>query len=235
MCLVHKLAAWYAARTNRRIHSYYSGTSFITQALIYSAQETGSKSRPGFDKAIGFLTFLFTDMAFAVKRWLEPLIAIIIGSVIGIFLNGQLGSWLIFSGFCLGAHEFLIAVHQRNRLLDAMDAQIEAENLGKTLSGNFTPRQTEGFVLPVPKYFSQEQREKLAKGMTRLEPALEAIIDQPEPKPEQKAPPPKTEQKAEQKAEPKPEQKAEQKAAEPEPKRGGADELDPDIEAILDK
>lgn len=38
MCVIHKIAAWILTRMRPRWHSYYSGTSFITQYSYLSAE-----------------------------------------------------------------------------------------------------------------------------------------------------------------------------------------------------
>lgn len=167
MSIYHQYIASRRERSGRRWHSRYAGTSFFS--------------------------FLYPTDIYIVQRYIEPILAVIAGYAAYNYLNQPLGLWLVFAGLCLGAIEQFQAARSRNRLLDAIDAQIEAQNLGAALAGNKTAEETEGFVLPVPSYYSTAQRRALEDGMTRLDPALQAILDVPESEAE-----PKSTQKPEQ-------------------------------------
>lgn len=155
--LLHQLTSWLRQRRSQRWHSRYSGTSH--------------------------LAFLWPGNPYIVQRFIEPGISLIIGFLVLNYLNRPLGAWLMFAGFCLAATEAINAKRARNRILDAIDAQIEAKHLGEAIAGNKDAEDTEGFVLPVPKYFDQAQRAALYDGMVTLDPALAAIMDTPEGQP----------------------------------------------------
>jgi hypothetical protein len=157
--LLHQIAAWLRQRRGQRWHSRYSGTSH--------------------------LAFLSPGNPYIVQRYIEPGIAFVIGWLLFNYLNRPLGAWLIFASFCLAATEAINAKRARNRILDAIDAQIEAKHLGEALAGNKDAEDTEGFVLPVPKYFDKAQRAAIYDGMVTLDPALAAIMDMPEGQPAQ--------------------------------------------------
>lgn len=152
--IVHQLKAVAMKRKGRRWHSRYPGTSYLASVLNLSP--------------------------YIIQRYIEPTIAIAAGYLLYNTLNRPLGLWLVFAGLCLAATEQINAARVRNRILDAIDAQIEAQNIGAAIAGNKTPEQTEGFVLPVPSYYSEQQRKTLVDGMIRLDPALAAIMDTPE-------------------------------------------------------
>lgn len=151
MSLFHLFLAKQRDRSGRRWHSRYPGTSY--------------------------LAFIAPGNVFFVQRYLEPILAIILGFALAV-INRPLGVWFVFSGFCIAATEQIAAQRFRNRLLDAIDAQIEAEQLGEAIAGNKNPYETEGFVFPIPNYYTDEQRTALYKGMTKLDPSLQAMIDE---------------------------------------------------------
>jgi hypothetical protein len=151
---LHQFTAWLRQRRGQRWHSRYAGTSH--------------------------LAFLWPGNPYIVQRFIEPAISLIIGLLILNYVNRPLGAWLIFASFCLAATEQINATRARNRILDAIDAQIEAKHLGEAIAGNKDVEDTEGFVLPVPKYFDKAQRAALYDGMVTLDPALAAIMDTPE-------------------------------------------------------
>jgi hypothetical protein len=52
-----------------------------------------------------------------------------------------------------------------NRVLDAVDGQIEAEELGKAVQERLTPAQASGLNVCVPSYASAESRKKIAAAL----------------------------------------------------------------------
>lgn len=184
MSFVHQFAAWFRARGRLRWHSRYSGTSFIMQLAYHLWKlfnlESPNTDYPKLRELVTVYNFVMPDAGFMIKRYIEPLIFGFLGFIITFYLNAQLGFWLIFSSLCLATHEQLLAMRDRDRILDAIDSQIEGENLAGAISGEKTPQETEGFVLPVPKHFDYKQRKSLERGMMRLDPALAAILDSPD-------------------------------------------------------
>ncbi|HEX8474589.1 MAG TPA: hypothetical protein VF666_11190 [Pyrinomonadaceae bacterium] len=154
MSIYHRLAALIQKLGGRsRWHSRYGGTSYLRILT-----------------ALPFVGIYF------VQRFVEPLIALVVGSIL-FNLSPPLGAWFVFAALCLAATEQLAYTRARNRVLDAIDAQIEAEHLGEAISGTKTVKETEGFVLPVPTYFNRGQRWRLTKAMRQLDPALQSIMD----------------------------------------------------------
>jgi hypothetical protein len=148
---LHLILANRRSRSGRRWHSRYPGTSF--------------------------LEFLAPGNVFFVQRWIEPFLTIFTGIAIGI-INRPLGVWLVFSGICIAATEQMRAQRFRNRLLDMIDSQIETEQLSAAVFEQKQPKETEGFVLPIPKYYTPEQRRAVYVGMSQLDPALQAMMDE---------------------------------------------------------
>lgn len=153
MSVFHRLISFVQKLGGRRWHSRYAGTSYLR-----------------------FLTALPLVTSYTVQRYIEPALALLAACVFGL-LSPVLGLWLGFAALSLAATGYLQHRRARNRVLDAIDAQIEAEQIGNAIAGNKSAQETEGFVLPVPRYFSPQQRAALLGGMTRLDPALQAIMD----------------------------------------------------------
>lgn len=149
--LLHLAIAKQRSREGRRWHSRYNGTSY--------------------------LAFLSPENVFFVQRYVEPILAILVGFGL-LFFNKPLGFWFIFAGFSIAATEQIAAQRFRNKMLDAIDSQIEAEHLGDAVSGKKKAHETEGFVLPVPSYYTEDQRQDIYNGITQLDPALEALISE---------------------------------------------------------
>lgn len=156
MSIFHRVVSSVQNISGRRWHSRYAGTSYLR-----------------------FLTALPLVSTYTVQRFVEPAIAIAAGFGVGT-VSPLLGVWFVFAGFGLAVTEHLQYTRGRNRILDAIDAEIESSQIAAAIAGDKTASQTEGFVLPVPRYFSKTQRETLMQGMKRLDPALQAIIDTPD-------------------------------------------------------
>ena len=146
----HLFVAGQRDRQGRRWHSRYAGTSY--------------------------LAFLAPGNVFFVQRYIEPFVALLGGSFL-YSINKPLGIWVAFSGICIAITEQLAAQRFRNKFLDTVDAQIEAENLGEAIAGKKDATETEGYILPIPTYYSDERRAELYDGMKKLDPALQAMID----------------------------------------------------------
>jgi hypothetical protein len=81
--------------------------------------------------------------------------------------------WLGFTGLLTMSLLLGIAADQAaakkfwNQVLDAVDGQIEAEELGKSVEKRLTPAQASGLNVCVPSYVSDESRKKIAGALNR--------------------------------------------------------------------
>jgi hypothetical protein len=94
-------------------------------------------------------------------------------------LSPALGGWLLFSGACLGATATLTAARERTKLLDMIDAQIEAKNMRAALVERKPTTETQGFVIPVGG-MKPQQRERLFNGLTNLYQRAKETITTPQ-------------------------------------------------------
>ena len=173
--IVHNLLALHYKKQRPFWHSRYTGTSYLETLLP--------------DEWRGYLnqkvfSFFGFQLRYVIQRFVEPLITIATGFLTGYVLNAPLGGWLMFAGLSVAAIEWLNATRYNRRITDAMDAQIEAQWIGEAVTTT-TPdaNKTNGFVLPVPSYLKPDARKLIYNGMVRLDPALQAIMDEPELEP----------------------------------------------------
>lgn len=146
--LLHLFVIWRRGYRGERWHSRYSGTSWLAAILPL-------------DTSI-------------IKRWVEPIIAILAGLMLASF-DQALGGWLVFTGTCLGVTEALAEARFRTMILDMIDKDIEARNLRGVLVEQKGAHETEGFVIPVGGMKSR-QRESIFNSLTNLyDRAKEAI------------------------------------------------------------
>ena len=173
MCAVHILQAWNAKKKRPIWHSRYSGTSHLSVILPTSAHAFIETE---------IALFLGISERYLIQRFIEPFIAFVAGVVLLSGINQPLGAWFTFSALSLGFVEWIDNARAKNRLFDSIDAQIESQNLGEAIRGAAQIRgtATAGFVMPVSPNLKPKQQQDLAEGMTRLDPALEAILHTPD-------------------------------------------------------
>ena len=173
MSLMHRLQAWDSKKHRQQWHSRYDGTSFISVMLPDAAHDWINEY---------ICVPLNMSERYIVQRFIEPTIACGAGVMMLITFNPPLGAWWIFAGLSLAFAEWIGSARGKNKLLDAIDAQIESSNLGTALSrtSQIKAEKTSGFVLPVSPRLDGEAQAKLAQGMRILNPELQAILDAPE-------------------------------------------------------
>lgn len=172
MSILHQIFAFQARKRRIYWHSRYAGTSYISEFMPAAFHDAIEQliSRP----------FDISERYF-VQRFVEPFIAFSAGSFLFFAINQPLGLWISLAAIALAALEWLQYARGRNKILDSIDAQIEARNLADAISGKnqITASETSGFVLPVRPSMQIGQQKALFEGMTKLDPALEAILDAP--------------------------------------------------------
>lgn len=170
--LTHNILAWHYKKERAFWHSRYTGTSHLESLLP-------DRFRDKLNRDI--LPFFGVPLRYVVQRFVEPGITVSVGLFTAFVLNTPLGLWLTFSGLSLAAIEWLNATRYNRRITDAMDAQIEAQWIGEAITTT-TPdaNKTNGFVMPVPSYLKPQERQAIYSGMMQLDPALKAIMDEPQ-------------------------------------------------------
>lgn len=138
LCMAHRLDSFRRRFQNIRLHSFSSGRSWF-EILPLSER--------------------------AVQLWIEPVVLISLG-LISRALDPILG-WVFFAAaVTLFAKEIWMANVMRNRFLDLMDSQIEAENMIPAAVDQKPSRETEGFkVAGALPFRSREQRERLVASL----------------------------------------------------------------------
>ena len=169
---MHNLLAWQYKKRRPLWHSRYTGKSHLLSLLPQNFRDSLNRD---------VMPFFGVSLHYVIQRFVEPLLTITAGMFTGYIINAPLGAWLITGGLSLAAVEWLNATRYRQQITDAIDAQIEAQWIGEAITTT-TPdaNKTSGFVLPVPSYFGTAERQKIYNGMVRLDPALQAIMDEPE-------------------------------------------------------
>lgn len=172
MSILHRILAWQYKKIRPHWHSRYSGTSFVS--LFIDRFETSREI------AYSFVQFFGVPERYIIQRYIEPGIAFFASIPFFFIINRPLGVWLMVSSMSLAVTEWLAGARSRDRILDAIDAQIESQNLNKVIAGETNPAQTDGFVLPVPSYYEDwrrgAERQTLYEGMTKLDPTLQAMM-----------------------------------------------------------
>jgi hypothetical protein len=150
MTLYHQIAIFHRNKSGILWHSRSSGVSYLSYFI------------PNID-----FYFVTTD-EFFLKRVVEPVFFVALGFFIAATVEQSLGIYLIFAGISLSTREALAATRFREKILDAIDAQIESKNLREAIVGQKKAEETDGFVFPVPQNYNQNQRESLFSGLSRI-------------------------------------------------------------------
>lgn len=96
---------------------------------------------------------------------LQPLIPVVAGVVLLVGHFYGLGVLAIFSGYISLQSRAIEAALFYTKVLDAIDGQIEQEQLSKAVLQRRNPQETDGFIAPIPTYVSTAHREKFLKGV----------------------------------------------------------------------
>lgn len=117
--------------------------------IRWHSRSEGIPRLPEFSKVVqGIILAVATTLAFLIH------------------LHG-FGLLLLFSLMMSIMADLAAAKQFWNRMLDTVDGQIEAEELGKAIEQRLTPQQASGLNVCVPAYVSQESRRKMAAALNR--------------------------------------------------------------------
>lgn len=110
-----------------------------------------------------------------VQRFLEPGL-VIVGGFIVAKQDGIFGFYLLLAGFGLLIGEQIRYKQSKKIVLDAIDSQIEAENLMAALVDERPSTQTQGVsFVGLPKQ-TREESEQLAETIKRMDPQMQALL-----------------------------------------------------------
>lgn len=128
---------------------------------------------------------LFYEMGYShqtIQFYIEPGICFLVGFVLLLF-SPILGLWIMNGSL---AWFFFCQLELRkwnNRILDAIDNEIEARNFQAAVIDRKAPKETEGFFVPVSPNFTLAQRASLAEAFDNLDPKLKEMIEEGEAEP----------------------------------------------------
>lgn len=110
-----------------------------------------------------------------IQFYIEPIFCFLVGLVL-IGVTPLLGAWIIYASIAWFFFCQLDLRKWNNRILDAIDQEIEARNFQAAVVARKGPQETEGFFVPVSPNFTQAQRATLADAFEGLDPALKKMI-----------------------------------------------------------
>ena len=153
----HQLEIFRRNRRGEVFHSYYDGDSFQWFYRVFGENNSN------------------------VARFWEPLFVFLLGFFLSVmFRQSNFVQWTALGSFALFAKANMEFNVWRHRVLDVIDAQIESKNMQAAVEGK-KPKETQGFqICGIPKHYSQEQRQGLARAMTGLDPELQDLIAESE-------------------------------------------------------
>ena len=132
----------------QRWHSRYHGDSHLSRFLPYP--ET------------------------TVKKWFEPAFCLFLGAFLAItMIDFAAGCWLMLSGVSLRLDLEILLQEFRDKVLDAIDAEIEGQQLQRALQQSLRASEMDGAPFPDPNsifplsHQSQERRQEVVEQMRR--------------------------------------------------------------------
>ena len=142
--IAQRIQRWRDMERNVRQHSYYVGTSaFANQRWL-----------PAFFRRHR-----------RAARLLDPLLCTVIGLAL-LPVSRALGTWIVFSSFCLRAHEDGIFHREHTQILDVGDSMIESDVQGETVehfSEPVTADQNQSASAGVPTGIGDDIHEQISK------------------------------------------------------------------------
>lgn len=79
-------------------------------------------------------------------RYVEPGICLLLGAIVWRYVNGVVGAWLTINGFVLLIKNYILYFQHRERILDMIDARIEASYMQNIMAGA-PKQQTAGYSM----------------------------------------------------------------------------------------
>ena len=124
-------------------------TKRYQRGTLWHSRCSGEPLHPGLRD---WARYLATGGLAVAANWqkLEPMMMLIVASLIATILADEYERWLFY-----------------NAVLDAVDGQIEAENLSKAVEKRLTPIEAGGLVTPMPAYVSDLGRKRMAEAIAR--------------------------------------------------------------------
>ena len=116
-------------KINKKKHSFYAGHPLSFLSKFPFATDKNGDIRQNL-----------------LRQGIEPVFLFSLGLLCTFILNPQTGTWLIISAICMALKEYAQARHNRNILLDQVDADITAQFLADAMNGK-SPEDTQGVYI----------------------------------------------------------------------------------------
>lgn len=112
-----------------------------------------------------------------IQFLLEPLLCLVVGVLLAVYTPYLLiGSWIVIGAVSLGILCQIEMWKWNSRILDAIDHEIEARNFEAAVVERKSPKETQGFFVPVSPNFTKAQRSTLKDAFERLDPGLRELM-----------------------------------------------------------
>lgn len=112
-----------------------------------------------------------------IQHYVEPLFAFLVSVVVSLYTPYVLvGYWIGIGAVCW---VFLCQIEMwkwNNKILDAIDHEIEAKYFEEAVVDRKSPKETQGFFVPVSPNFTKAQRSTLKDAFERLDPKLQELM-----------------------------------------------------------
>lgn len=112
-----------------------------------------------------------------IQFYIEPGICFVVGIILRLGFP-MLGLWIMTGALAWFVMCQLEMRRWNNRILDAIDHEIEAKNFDAAVMERKAPSETEGFFVPVSPNFTHAQRASLKEAFEGLDPKLKELMDE---------------------------------------------------------
>ena len=114
-----------------------------------------------------------------IQHFVEPLLCFVVGVLLAVYTPYLLiGSWIVIGAVSWGILCQIEAWKWNSRILDAIDHEIEARNFEAAVVERKSPKETQGFFVPVSPNFTKAQRSTLKDAFERIDPRLKEMMEE---------------------------------------------------------
>lgn len=118
---------------------------------------------------------LFEKNEWRVVQFWEPLMVAAVGGLM-LVLGSAFGWFFVVAAVSLVVKTSIEYAQYRNKLLDAIDGQIESKHIGEALKGA-PPSETKGYIVPGVGAWSEQDRVTVATAHEALGPELKELLE----------------------------------------------------------
>ena len=146
-------------------------------ASLYHRREIARKNNAGIEWHSMYIGTSLLPLPLApekIHKFVEPGLVF----VVGYFLSGQVGLWLILAAVGLLVNNHIVYYNERRCILDMRDARIEAKYFSAALTGK-PAQETAGFVVAESSIKLIAKDARLQEAFANLSVELKGLIDAP--------------------------------------------------------